>query len=221
MVIGSRATLKRRKALVGNRLGKDDGNVMYDGHSVSEVSRVIKALSCQYLGSGLALEDLEQSGWLGFLEQMKVKPFDARNGVPWPVYVTMTAAWGILRELDDEYRQRSYPERGEEAVMENGRRRRKKRRALGQNDPPGPLPTPTADEGDQIDLQGAMEGLDERERQAVELTFWQCLKQQEAARVMGISQPAFNKLLQRTLEKIRVALEPDGQRRRDRVPTLK
>lgn len=159
-----------------------------------------------------------QEGWVGLLE----KPFDASRETPFHLYVVIVGSWGMLRAVRKEVRA-SPPDTDAELTPENGYQRpRKKRKPLMDRHATDEMDEDEIEQlAAELDMQAVLDVLDGRERQAIELSFWNGLKQKDAAKVMDLSQPQFNKLLGRAMGKLRAALSPAGQKRADLIPTLK
>ena len=197
------------------------------GKMLEENSGLIWAVVRRYYGCGADPEDLYQLGCIGFIKA--VKGFDVTYGTQFSTYAVPKIAGEIRRFLRDDG-----PVKVGRTLRERGQSiwsaRQRLRTALGREPrlseiataAPESLQQETA-EGltlestlgteapeealvEKIALREAMRALPEREQETIYLRFFKCMTQEQAARILGVSQVQVSRLERKGVTHLREML---------------
>ena len=151
----------------------------------------------RYSGCGVDTDDLYQLGCIGFIKA--VKGFDLTYGTQFSTYAVPKIAGEIRRFLRDDGSVkvgRSLREKGQTLFYT----RERLRHTLGTDSP---------EEGmvEKIALREAIDSLPERERITILLRFFRGMTQEQAARILKVSQVQVSRLERKGLAKLREILE--------------
>ena len=199
-----------------------------------ENSGLIWSIVRRYYGRGVEPDDLYQLGCLGFIKA--VKGFDFAFGTQFSTYAVPKIAGEIRRFLRDDGAIKVSRSLREQAAMVFTARERLKnalgrepalselseetglsaeeiahslQRETGDGlTLEGALGGESPEEGliERIALREAVDRLPEREKMTILLRFFKGLTQEQAARLLGVSQVQVSRLERRAIEKLRLAL---------------
>ena len=187
-----------------------------------ENSGLIWSIVRRYYGRGVEPDDLYQLGCLGFIKA--IKGFDFAFGTQFSTYAVPKIAGEIRRFLRDDGAIKVSRSMREQAATIFAAREKLKN-TLGCElavAAPDSLQRETGDgltlEGvlggespedgliERIALREAIDELPEREKMTILLRFFKGLTQEQAARLLGVSQVQVSRLERRALEKLRASL---------------
>ena len=191
------------------------------GKMVEENSGLIWAVVRRYYGCGADPEDLYQLGCIGFIKA--VKGFDITYGTQFSTYAVPKIAGEIRRFLRDDG-----PVKVGRTLREKGQSvwsaRQRLRAALGREPKLSELAAETGWSAEEIAtaelataapeeslvekiaLREAIRDLPERERETIYLRFFKCMTQEQAARVLGVSQVQVSRLERKGVAHLREML---------------
>jgi RNA polymerase sigma-B factor len=171
---------------------------------IEEHLPLVATLARRFDHRGESLEDLVQVGALGLIKA--VDRFEPERGVRLEAFAAPTIAGEIQRHLRD----RTWPLTVPRRLRETSRPAEFVDPSARADDAAGQADLDQAERGeDRAVLAPALESLDARKREIVELRFYRDLSQPEIARRLGISQAQVSRLLGDALAALRAAIGPE------------
>ena len=185
-----------------------------------ENSGLIWSIVRRYYGRGVEPDDLYQLGCLGFIKA--IKGFDFAFGTQFSTYAVPKIAGEIRRFLRDDGAIKVSRSMREQAATIFAAREKLKN-TLGREPALSELSEETGfnaedmlggespEDGliERIALREAIDELPEREKMTILLRFFKGLTQEQAARLLGVSQVQVSRLERRALEKLRASLSDE------------